>query len=113
MNEVPVKPIEECSRLICSGYGAVAQSGKHMLENVDPQLPAPPINTGDSAQAHGHSAGDAAVTSIGLFVERLYDVLLGRPADAEGLSYWVGDLSARTETVGTVVEHFVSSSEFA
>ena len=46
-----------------------------------------------------------------VFIESLYENVLGREADAEGLNYWVGNLSSGIETRYEVLLGFAESAE--
>ena len=49
---------------------------------------------------------------IGEFVERIYQNVLGRSADAEGMTYWVNGIESGRFTPNDVVLNFVNSQEF-
>ncbi len=58
------------------------------------------------------TAGSTASPGVRDSVARLYLATFDRPADAEGLAYWV-DLYVRGMPLTTVAEHFVASPEWA
>lgn len=50
--------------------------------------------------------------SVEAFVERLYELILGRGADAQGLSEWTKQLKSKANTGAEVVEGFIFSDEY-
>jgi subtilisin family serine protease len=57
---------------------------------------------------------DSIIESSGVsdFVTRFYEVVLGRPADSEGLAYWVESLENGTNAGADVARGFIFSNEF-
>jgi hypothetical protein len=55
------------------------------------------------------TTGEAWLTAI---VDELYASTLGRPGDADGVAYWVGELAAGRRTVAQVSASFYASPEY-
>ena len=54
----------------------------------------------------------AGETEIRAFVERLYQLCLGRGADSEGLNYWTSSLLNKTKSGAQVAADFIFSQEY-
>jgi hypothetical protein len=46
------------------------------------------------------------------FVERLYQNILGRPGEADGVAFWTGELASGRITRGVLLAQFASSNEY-
>ncbi len=53
-----------------------------------------------------------ARAKIEAFVRRCYEIILGRGADAEGLTYWADSLEQGTRAASEIIDGFVNSQEF-
>ena len=54
----------------------------------------------------------AANEKIKAYVERCYQIILGRGADEGGLSTWVNELNSGRKAAAEIIEQFVASAEF-
>ena len=61
-------------------------------------------------QAIARMTGSA--NTVGGFVNRLYQLVMERVPDAEGLEYWIDLLKQRSSTGAEVVQQFIESPEF-
>ncbi len=65
-------------------------------------------------ESEGDDSGDVHSddTDYQDFVENLYDAAFNRPADAQGLGYWVSQLAQNKLDLSAVAEAFMASDEF-
>ncbi len=67
---------------------------------------------------YGIEPGSVEVAPVGArakieaFVKRCYEIILGRGADAEGLTYWADSLEQGTRAASEIIDGFVNSQEF-
>ena len=59
-----------------------------------------------------YSLGSMAAEGVGGFVERCYQVALGRAPEQEGFDYWVGKLNSKELTGTGVAQQFIFSDEY-
>ncbi len=63
-------------------------------------------------EAEEYEAPAMAKTQVEMFVDRVYQVTLGRGADQGGLAYWSGELTSKRATGISIVYSFFVSDEF-
>ncbi len=73
-------------------------SGNMAKMTVSAQVPAPPMSEAEK--------------QVRAFVGRMYTIVLGRTADAQGLNDWTARLMAKQVDGATLVDMFVNSDEF-
>ena len=79
-------------KAICNSYGI--QPG---TVTVKPDTPNVPTTNNDKIKA---------------YVERCYQIILGRNADEGGLNTWINELNSGRKAAAEIIEQFVSSAEF-
>ncbi len=89
------------------GRSADAEGRRYWLDAMVDGLPLNQVGI----HFYGSSEYVAQAGSTAAYVDRLYQVLLGRSADGGGRAYWTGELSAGRASPADVVAGFYASDE--
>ena len=71
-----------------------------------------PLGSAGAVYADAHSGVTLITTLVRDFVERCYNVILGRASDEGGLLNWCKRIAKGTDTGATIVKNFFDSTEF-